>query len=612
MPSAAANDSGSNQKALEEKIRALSALAKQAGLPDPAADLPEVAPVINLAWPIRKIAESCAKNIVGGPDPILFIRGRTPIVINEIDGNCVPLCPQSFRSFAEHYMAFIKPDSRGITMPSKVSTELAKAILASQDFLCRLPILRGINHVQLPVRRPADPAAPCGVCYSCRHGKSCEGKLEILPHGYDPQTGIYTIRHIADPALDYPKDWHLADCADFLQTHFRHFPWGETEGMLGTSFSIVLTMWLTLFGLSTLPPNTITPLFLLNANLEGSGKTRLAEVILYALHGDYEPFYWEKSDEEKQKHLDSLLFEGIDYVLIDNLKGNGEFRSVWLEQFATSPKHAARVFNTQTVKRVEKRMVAILTANNLKVHPETARRTLLADLFATETIKDRHLPPDAVEITQDLLADPNFRAKILACLWGLMRFANERGTNYPDTKLPSFESWSRRISKIAPLCNFADPLVQRVLPNAGDTTSEEVRLFTQAVVNELMARDGRSTLNIRTIELIPIARKHSLFAWILGTIEDSMIEMTKKKGSFQPVTDTTGGLERDPDESEKRHQAASWIKDTSTLTRFAKLLAARVIGQKATDKHGNQYTFGKRSETRHGTYTISRIDPPKP
>lgn len=559
----------------------------------------ETAPVLMLKnRPLREIARTCAENILRHGEPKLFLMGKTVVTIDERSGEVVPMDGDKFRSWVEHYMVItdkmkIDEAGRSVPVPTVIPVEIARGVLKSHDFIYALPRLRGVNLVKQPVWRKPQDGEP--------------GRVELLRPGYDAASEIYTLAPSEKP-LDYAEDWTLGRAHEFMDRNFRYFPWGGEDGVdklatAGVSFAAVLSMWLTNYGLTLLPPETPTPAFLMAANNPGSGKTRMVEIITLALYGRTTQNPWPQEKKETDKlinKIDSMMLSGAGYLFFDNLPP-GHFSSPLLEGLLTSGTHATRLFNTQIMSNVERRCVVMLTGNKITLSDDMGERTIICDFWAEDEAVDRQLPKEAIDLTTELLHTAEFRGEFLSCLWAMVKYAHgPEAMKEPGAKHNRFPVWARIIASIVPRCKLADPTKRRKLAGTGNTERDDLNLLRDSIVEEYCGRYDRPEMELPSLQtIVPMARKLNLFTAWLGTTRDTLQLMTQKR-LFREID---GELT----DSMKQAQAEEYIEGKSMSTMVGTRIVSKLIGQRAKDSKGRMYYFGKRGQANASTITIKII-----
>lgn len=257
------------------------------------------------------------------------------------------------------------------------------------------------------------------------------------------------------------------------------------------------------------------------------------------------------------------------------------------------------------------RAATLVTGNQLSYSDDLFRRSLISDLFSPVQYDQRVLPTDAIDITEEWLAEEENRKRMLAALWSLVKFAEERETMRPAKiarKIGSFEGWCKVVPKIVIHAQFGDP-TEKPAETQGNPLLHDARELARRALDELV--EGRNVHSITLAELVPIARKAGLFVEKLGTLDDVYRDLDAGRGKWKQVEELEEALmgetavsRRDPTPEEKRQQAAAWL-DRSTATGFGALLKKLMNGLLFTDSKGRNYQFGSREGARKATYVCT-------
>ena len=186
-----------------------------------------------------------------------------------------------------------------------------------------------------------------------------------------------------------------------------------------------------------------TPLHLIDAPTEGSGKGLLADVLTVPFKPDGATLMTEgESDEEWRKRITAVLAEAPSHVMVDNISKrleSGSFAAV-----LTTKEWSDRLLGGNTIIKFPVTPVWIATGNNVEMSPEITRRTVWIRLRPAEedpsqrTFKIENLHRWAFEHRSEL---------VTACLTLIQKWA--------DLKMPSgtarkgsYEDWAIIMSGI--------------------------------------------------------------------------------------------------------------------------------------------------------------------
>ncbi len=239
-----------------------------------------------------------------------------------------------------------------------------------------------------------------------------------------------------------------------------------------------LAMLLTLIGRPAI--DGPCPLFGIDANTRGSGKSLLADVAAIIATGHVMPRKtWPRDDDETRKTITAVALEAIIAVLIDNVAGLLGGPS--LDAALTSTSWQDRILGkSETTGALPLRTVWLATGNNLELGADTARRTLICRL---ET-KHEH-PEDRTDFRQrDLLSFVRVnRGRLAAAAVTILRAfyaANCPGVDELDP-WGSFESWSRVVRGAIVHAGGPDPIRTRQLVRAADRSAEILGLIHSGI-----------------------------------------------------------------------------------------------------------------------------------
>lgn len=552
------------------------------GVPVPAA-VANTVPRVFAGLNIGKLAEQLAMHLRGSG---LFRAGEEFVTVDEGTGMFQLMKPARFISWVSIWVKIWKAVGRGDNK-DEVEVDLqrgrAEELLCSDVFRCKIPELRGINPVRLPVRRKG-------------------GKVELLEPGYDAESGIYTLHG----GPEYDEEMNAQEARDFLLRLVRDFDFPDER-----SRSVHFAGMLTSFCTGMLPRGARMPMFVWNANQVSGGKTLLATMCLLPVFGTADLSTWWDRPEDFKKELDSAAQAFSPYLFFDDRKGLQA--SNLLNGWLTATRWAGRVMGGKERFSVPLRALTMITGNNLTYSDDLHRRALVCEIFMQEQFDLRKLPEDALPLGEEWLLEEGNRRKILSALWALVKHAeaNEQfQVVTPSRLIPSFEGWSRTIPRILMHAAMGDPTERQKTAEVNPEQEEARQLVRLALDEKVQGRDhGVVTLQ----ELVRIARVNGLWVSVLGSKEDVFKELDAGKGRWKDITevetDTLGNeseSRRPPTLKEKDEQALTWT-DKKTITSFGSRLTKRVNGLRFRDSSNGLYEFGKREESRTSQFTVTRI-----
>lgn len=195
-------------------------------------------------------------------------------------------------------------------------------------------------------------------------------------HGYDYESRTWLALHPDDKfreVSDVPSAAEVRLAKNILLEPMMEYPFSDADGGNSAAYAAILTP----FAMSMLP-GALRPFFLIDAppGGQGSGKTKLAQMIAVYADGNAEPPVspMPKSDEKLNEFITSTLRNSRTVAIIDNIQSS--MRSEDLATAATSLTWSTRRFNHQTLMDLPNRVTWIFTANHASISPDIARRAV--------------------------------------------------------------------------------------------------------------------------------------------------------------------------------------------------------------------------------------------
>lgn len=569
----------------------LASLREQAGLPA-TEDEAIKARVVKTKLPIDEIIGKVVGYLKGGQYEI-YRRGNEVGTVDQQSGEWRVMTPRRFRSWlpmccgilpVERFQKDLLADGTPIFKPVKgeLTLDQAATILESDELRVKLPVIESIHKTKLPVWR---------VALDERDSERRKGfrKLELLQHGYDPETLTYTLRS----GLDYDENQDPNEGLKFLRHLIEYFPWAD-----GRSLAVQVAAMMTIFCAKLYRGRS--PMFLWNANLPGSGKSRLAQLCLDPVHGGAARAGFSYEDKaEVKKELDAAAQAFAPYIFFDDLQ-RGKIRNEHLQRWLTAPDWSCRVLGSKDMWHGRLYAATLMTGNELKLNDDLERRTLVVDLFARVSARERVLPNDAVILDDEFFADDSRKAQVLSAMWGLIKWWDENDRpKASDKPLDSFEGWSRVVPAVVECAGFGSALAPFDAPDAGNTEAREMERLVKLVIRELMPprppslpAEEAQVHEITLQQVVGVARRHGLFQEILWTT-DAVIESEGEKGGFKPKKTA----EFDSEGAEIREQAEVWM-NPSMRSKWGKMFKGRAAsGRYWRAENGEVFEVGSRASS---------------
>ena len=417
-------------------------------------------------------------------DQRIFTRDGIALYVSD-GGKLEPMGQKSFCTWIEQYIRVQKWAGTGKDrrLEDATMTEAsAGLLLESVQFIRQLKPIRRVNSVRQPVIR-------------------ANGKLELLPTGYDDEAQAFTVG-----AADFREDMPLDQALEILEELLKEFAWPREETLRAKS--IALSAMLGVFGDMLMAPPHQRPVWIYGANREGAGKTLLIRLAVCPTFGPavIGPPPDPSRSDALAKLLASAALSGQPYLIFDNwagLIGNAS-----LEAFITSSTYSDRVLGVSKMFTVEKQCLVFISGNHARVSPDMRRRALLLDLEVQEACsEDRQIskPMGEAEILYR-------RADILAAIWAIIRNWDEKGRPEGSERHGSFAKWGHLFGGMLEAIGLPNP-VSRPAKQADDTLRDFQVLVVEAIETAIDESEGRT---FTAGDLMEFSRERGLFEWVLA------------------------------------------------------------------------------------------------
>lgn len=278
-----------------------------------------------------------------------------------------------------------------------------------------------------------------------------DGTIFQIP-GYDVRTGL-----VYQPNGQYPRLPELRDREAARQAGRRlrdvvgDFPF-ETEADASAWLAGLLTI------LARHAFSGPSPLFIVNADVAGAGKTLLVDLVSVIALGRPAPrMTLAESDAEERKRITSLLMAGDPIVLIDNV--DRPIGSAPLDSALTGTSWTDRMLGSNLQVTLPQKMVFFATGNDVRVKGDTQRRSLGIQLFASSDSPDRRTGfrhPLLLEWVAD-----HRPALLVEALTILVSYFEAGRPDLVTGSWGSFEGWSAVVRNAVVWAGFPDPCEKR-------------------------------------------------------------------------------------------------------------------------------------------------------
>lgn len=436
-------------------------------------------PTIHLDQELHVVIEQAMRALAA--DPMLFAKGDQLVRV-ALDGNTprlVALGAPQLRELLSVYAKWMRDDP--VHPPAAIATALVKR--------GSWPPIRQLRAMTtFPVL-------------------SASGELRTR-EGYDPSSktlyaGVAVVNVPEEPTLDEAK----AACARLLDL-VAEFPFAG-EAHRSAWLAALLTP------LSRFMHDGHQPLVVLAANMPGSGKTTLAQIIATIVTGGSISVMACEKDEPNRKELLSKLRAAPSLALIDNVVRR--FGGPNMATLITGRSFEDRSLGHLKTLSAPNDTTWIITGNRISLAPDMARRCLNIRLQSNE--QKPHLR-DGFRYANLLGHVREYRGELLSDALTILKAYVLAGT--PDVELSgwgSFEEWSRIVRGALVWCGLLDPASTRheLEDEAQDGIAEHAR-WVEAwfQIQEEMGREDGVTVNVFTGEHVGPEHRKNLYEVVVG------------------------------------------------------------------------------------------------
>jgi hypothetical protein len=396
-------------------------------------------------WLLSETATALGQHLA---DKSLFVRNGEIVLLDA--GELLSVSPQTFRTLVEqHVVCYRQRTSSHASYQVNVTMrdDEARGIMASQQFTERLRRLSRLNLCRLPVLRD-------------------DGKLELLPDGYDLASKTLTLSSVT-----YPEDMSLAVAVETVNDLLSEFCFADGE----RSKAVAVAALMGLYATQLLPEGALRPCFIVTKNAEGAGASTLVSCAVVPVIGRLPTGVKSDDDNETRKALTAAVREARLVMLFDNQKSR--LSSAALEAFISSPTWSDRLLGLNQTFIGQNIATVFVTANGCTVSPDMRRRSLVIELhLEAERAEDRQFGRPL-----DLPTLLTLRPKILAACWSLVRHWHRQGQQSPSRSHSAFPIWAKIIGGIVQAAGFACPLDTANVAVTADEDGEAMRRLVEVM-----------------------------------------------------------------------------------------------------------------------------------
>lgn len=418
----------------------------------------------------------------------VFRRDRIPVTINVETGAMEPMDDHRFRSYVEKHVVPFKwvavSGKRGgmRQQPQTMPVSTATGTLKADQFIEQQRPLVKVNFVRMPIMRN-------------------DGKIELLPEGYDVESKIYT-----QPSEVVCSAMAVDKARAILRDYLKEFPFLDDR-----SRAVQVAAMLAMFGYHLLPLTSPRMNFVYDANKSRSGKTLLAIMALAPTVGDVAVRTLPEKEKDLETVIEATTLGSKPYLLLDDLEGMIKNRT--LNAFLTASHVDVRIFHTQRLVAMPKVSTAFLTGNNLQLTADITGRSLTCKLFVEEA--DVQARPISRVITERYLTQPHIRSEFVSAMWSIIKAWDEAGRPKGQSSLQGFQEWSNIFGGMVEFAGFGDPLAPMGEDEGMDPNFEDMRTLVTAAAGMIKIGVGEKTASFEFKQLVEICRERNCFTNVI-------------------------------------------------------------------------------------------------
>jgi len=248
------------------------------------------------------------------------------------------------------------------------------------------------------------------------------------------------------PVPEHPELEAAKGSVKFLyDTFFKEFSYKDTPVDLKDGYQLLMVVSIAML-LTCLVRKVIdlAPGFLVNANIQGSGKTTLVRICNIILTGfDMSVTSFSRSPEEIEKQILAMLKRCPLMLCFDNIWDGAELRDQTISKVMTSVSYTGRILGQTKEMTVPTKTVFIMTGNNVSFSSDLVRRFLIISLSS-----DTDRPENKVYKNPDIMQHclKNKQDALHACLTIIKAYIDS-GSPIDSTKIPSsgFSQWDQMV-----------------------------------------------------------------------------------------------------------------------------------------------------------------------
>jgi len=539
--------------------------------PPPEPEKPTEKPRIKLPGPgvqVSEFARECAMAFNAGD--CVFRKDGVPVMIDPETGAIMAINEHDFGTLLERCAVTyverkIGEDDDGKPIVKKAVQTCppvaAKMTIRARSFWMALRKLERVAMARQPIQR-------------------ANGVVELLEHGYDDESGVFTL----DCGVVVDERWikrdeatgkiDASEAAFALRTFLGEFPMVSSLDL-----AVQICSMVSFYAALLLPTNVSRLGWFLKANKHGSGKTLLAKITVIPVMGKAIVMPYPSEEDELRKILDATAIGGKSYIILDDITGH--LKSGELNAFMTASYWGGRKMHTQTQFEATRQAVVFLSGHEVTLSPDIGRRVLECRLHVEQADTGKHKVNNPVD--DGYLSKPAVRSDICSALWAMVLAWHESGRPLtferdgkkvePNVK-GGFQDWCKVYGGIVMHAGFDDPCGER----PDDDTSDPEYDDWLVLMKHLHAQFGPEDklMEFKFAELIEYCLELNAFAWAIS-----------------------GQWKSDKDTKERWYEA-----DKKSEGRMSRLFNEKYNNTSVDLPDGKRLKFGAAGKNRHKRYQV--------
>lgn len=296
----------------------------------------------------------------------------------------------------------------------------------------------------------------------------------LQDEGYDAESRLIYVPSANYPRVsDIPSRDEAIEAASRLLDLVSDFPFSD-DAHRSAWLSLLLTM------IARPSIDGPCPLFLIDANTRGSGKSMLADICNIISYGAAAARRsWPRNDEEVRKSITSIVLDAMPAVLFDNIETGARLGGASLDAALTGTSWTDRILGKSETVTLPLTQIWIATGNNVALAGDTARRTMYCRLDSqVEHPEDRtrFRYPQLLSYVKQHRCELAVDAATIMRAW---HFAGKpKSANH---QWGSFEAWNDTIPQVMVWLGLANPMETRQSVREADSSSEQLSLLHAAM-----------------------------------------------------------------------------------------------------------------------------------